>query len=163
MRGGKLMRVISIFLGMAAFFPTPAADLGMGGRLTPFTLQDQRSQENRIDEGTRVLLFSRDKGLAKMAFKVLDQKGSTYLADRHAYIILDISAMPGVITWAIAKPRMRRHPFPILLDAEPGPTKSLPTQEGKLTLVYLDRLNVEQVAYVANESELEMALLALKS
>jgi hypothetical protein len=43
MRGGKLMRVISIFLGMAAFFPTPAADLGMGGRLTPFTLQDQRS------------------------------------------------------------------------------------------------------------------------
>jgi hypothetical protein len=57
MRGGKLMRVISIFLGMAAFFPTPAADLGMGGRLTPFTLQDQRSQENRIDEGTRVLLL----------------------------------------------------------------------------------------------------------
>ena len=161
MRSGTLMRGISVLVGMMAFLTVPGADLSAGGHQESFALQDQRSQDHQIDENTRILLFSRDKGLAKMAFKVLDAKGGSYLADRHGYIILDISAMPGVITWAIAKPRMRRHPFPILLDAGPGPTRNLPTQEGKLTLVYLNRLVVEQVAYVANEADLEKALQAL--
>ncbi|WP_306592049.1 hypothetical protein [Geothrix sp. 21YS21S-4] len=159
---GSWMKAMAVFMGVAAFSGASPADLGVGGRLEPFALQDQRSQQHRVDESTRLLLFSRDKGLAKMAFHVLDQKGGTYLSDRRACMILDISAMPGVITWAIAKPRMRRHPFPLLLDAGPGPTKNLPTQDKKLTLVYLNRLSVEQIAYVANEAELEKALQGLK-
>lgn len=96
-----------------------------------------------------------------MASRLLDSKGGSYLAERHACFILDISAMPGAIAWAIAKPRMRRHAFPLLLDAGPGPTRKLPTQEGRLTLVYLNHLKLEQVAYVSTEPELEEALQAL--
>lgn len=161
MRTGKFMKVFSVLMGITAFSAAAATELRVGARLESFTLQDQRGQGHPIDEGTRALLFSRDKGLAKMAFKLLDQKGGSYLSQRRAHIILDISAMPGVITWAIAKPRMRRHSFPLLLDPGPGPTRSLPTQEGKLTLVYLNQLKVEQVVYIGTEAELDRALQAL--
>ncbi|MGC4115668.1 MAG: hypothetical protein QM765_13905 [Myxococcales bacterium] len=133
----------------------------MGTKLAAFTLSDQHDKEHKVDEGTRLLLFSRDKDVAKMAFKVLEKKDASFLADRNARFLLDISAMPRVITWAFGKPKMRKHPFPLLLDTGPGPTKDLPAQEKKLTLVYLDQLKVERIVYVANEEELGKELDAL--
>ena len=157
----KWMRAGLVATGLTAIAVCSAADLNIGGRVEPFALQDQRGQAHRIDEQARLLLFSRDKGLAKMAFSVLDHKSPTFLADRHAYIILDISSMPGLITWAVAKPRMRRHAFPLLLDAGPGPTKVLPTQDKQLTLIYLNGLNVERIVYLSDAAALEKAFQSL--
>ena len=154
----KWMKASLVSTGLTAVAVCSASDLKVGGHVEPFALQDQRGEAHRIDEHARLLLFSRDKGLAKMAFSVLDQKGPAYLADRHAYIILDISSMPGLITWAVAKPRMRRHAFPLLLDAGPGPTEALPTRDKQLTLIYLNGLNVERIVYLSDVAVLEKAL-----
>jgi|GEM_PF-6260446 hypothetical protein len=167
MPSGKLRKAFVRGLGVvvccaaAAAAAAAAADLRVDGRLQPFVLQDQRGQDHPVDAGTRLLLFSRDRSLTRMAFRVLDREGGSYLAERHACFILDISAMPSVIAWAVARPRMRRHPFPLLLDVGPGPTRNLPTQAGMLTLVYLNQLKVEQIAYVSSEAELDRALQAL--
>lgn len=165
MPSGKLRKAWVLGLGLgvccAAAAAAGEADLRVDGRLQPFVLQDQRGQDHPVDAGTRLLLFARDRSLTRMAFRVLDREGGSYLAERHACFILDISAMPGVIAWAVARPRMRRHPFPLLLDAGPGPTRDLPTRAGMLTLVYLNQLKVEQIAYVGSEAELDGALQAL--
>jgi hypothetical protein len=143
---------------IAASTSTYAGELSVGTHLEAFSLTDQFDQTHAIDAQTRVLLFSRDKDLAKMAFAILDKRDANFLRDRKASLILDISAMPRLITWAIAKPRMRRHAFPLLLDAGPGPTKSLPTEDKKLTLVYLKGLEVQRVAYMSDAAALEKAL-----
>lgn len=152
------IKAMAISAGFATVSNCSAAELSIGGRVDPFVLKDQRGMEHRIDEQTSLLLFSRDKDLAKMAFSVLDQKPPTFLADRRGYIILDISAMPRLITWAIAKPRMRRHGFALLLDAGPHPTKALPTRDKQLTLIYLNRLRVERIVYLSDAAALEKSL-----
>jgi hypothetical protein len=163
MPSGNLRKALVLGLGVVVCCAAAEADLRVDGRLQPFVLQDQRGQEHPVDAGTRLLLFSRDRSLTRMAFRVLDREGGSYLAERRACFILDISAMPSVIAWAVARPRMRRHPFPLLLDAGPGPTRNLPTRAGRLTLVYLNQLKVEQIAYVGSEAELDGALQALPS
>jgi len=146
----------SILVGVASL--AAAADVSPGTRLEPFGLKDQRGIERHVDQGTRLVLFSRDKDLAKMAFGLLDAKPAGILEARRACVVLDISAMPRLITWAIARPRMRRHGFPILLDSGPGPTRSLPTQDKRLTALFVDRLVVTKVAFLSGQAELEAAL-----
>lgn len=153
------------FLAAALIAASTAArggELGVGTHLEPFTLTDQFGKAHAVDTATRVLLFSRDKDMAKMAFAVLDRREASYLGDRKASLILDISPMPRIITWAIARPRMRRHQFPLLLDPGPGPTASLPTQDKKLTLVYLKDLEVRGVTYLSDGAALEKALEGLE-
>jgi hypothetical protein len=158
---GKWMQALTVAGVLLAGRTGAAAPLAIGGQVAPFSLQDQRDQAQRMDEATRLLLFSRDRSLTAMAFQVLDGKAPGFLADHHALVILDISAMPGFITWSVARPRMRRHAFPILLDAGPTVSRSLPTQGRMLTLVYLNRLAVERIAYLSTAAELEQALAAL--
>lgn len=153
---GMQFRVGSMLLGAASL--AGAAGMVPGARLESFSLRDQRGVERQVDQSTRMVLFSRDKDLAKMAFALLDSKPSSFLDERRACIVLDISAMPKVITWAIARPRMRRHGFPILLDAGPGPTRDIPTRDKRLTILFVNQLKVERIVYVSSRSELEAAL-----
>lgn len=62
----------------------------MGTSIEPFSLPDQFDAIHSVDPQTRLILFSRDKDVAKMACAVLNQKGSSYFADRKAVMLLDI-------------------------------------------------------------------------
>src|SRR5262245_11939859 len=104
----------------------------MGSTIRAFGLDDQHGNPGSVDDSTRLVLFSRDKALSKVAFGVLGQKGPAYLQEHHAALILDISPMPRIITWAFAKPKMRKRPFPILLDTAGIVTKEFPSREKSL-------------------------------
>jgi len=156
-----LVQGLALAVAVTAWVPSMASELAAGGSLRAFSLDDQRDQPHQVDEQTRLLLFTRDKDAAKMAFGVLGQKSPDFLAKHEASFVLDISEMPRLITWAIAKPRMRRHDFPLLLDAGPTASKELPAKEGELTLVFLNKLKVEQVKFVGDAPTLEKELAAL--
>lgn len=158
-----LAQTLAMLVGMSALSArAETTTVKAGTTLEAFSLPDQRDEMRAVDQDTRLLLFSRDKDLAKMAFGVLGAKESSYLADRHAGFILDISPMPRLITWLFAKPKMRKHTFPLLLDAGPTATKAFPSQEGKLTVLHLNNLKVEAVKYVSTPDELKAELDALQ-
>jgi hypothetical protein len=56
--------------------------------------------------------------------------------------------MPGPIRAVIAMPRMRRRPYPVLVDETGEPTASLPSAEGRASAIFLDQLEVTRVEHV---------------
>ena len=152
------MKVVVGFLLVVLSGAAYARETDVGDHIESFSLPDQFDRSHVVNSETRLIVFSRDKDMAKLAFEILDRKESNFLANRKAVMLLDISAMPRIITWAIGKRRMRRHEFPILLDAGPGPTANLPSKEKAVSFVYLKDLVVSDVAFVSDAKIMEKTL-----
>jgi len=128
----------------------------VGTRLAALELTDQHGQTRRVDAATRVLLFSRDMGGGRLIQKVLETDGAARLERYGAVYVSDVSRMPGLVRRFIAGPKMKRRPYPMLLDEEGEATASLPSQEGRATLLRLEGLEVTAVVF----SDTPEALLA---
>jgi hypothetical protein len=53
---------------------------------------------------------------------------------------------------------MRRRPYRMLLDREPGPTARIPREPGKVTLLELEALVIRRIAYLASADAVAGAL-----
>ena len=58
-----------------------------------------------------------------------------------------VSRMPALVRGMIAKPRMRRRPYPVLLDEEGDATAVLPSREGRPTVLLLEAGRIRRVAH----------------
>jgi hypothetical protein len=128
--------------------PTP---LAVGDAIAPFELTDQHDKTHAVDAGVKVLLLSRDMdggGVVRAALERQGDAAATFLAERSAVYVADVSRMPGLVRRVIAIPRMRGRPYPVLLDQEGATTASLPSAEGKASVLWLDGLRLVRVEQV---------------
>ena len=130
-----------------------------GDRLVPFTLEDQHGEPGSVDDQVRVVLFAADMDAGDLVDAALQADPSLHdLAALGAVFVSDIHRMPAIITRLFALPSMRRRPYRMLLDREPGPTVRLPREEGKVTILQLEALTVASVAFAADAAEVAAAL-----
>jgi hypothetical protein len=131
------------------------APWSVGERIEAFELPDQHGAPGRVDEGVRILLFAADMDAGDLVNGALEAEPSLCdLAARGAVFVSDIHRMPAVITRLFALPSMRRRPYRMLLDREPGPTLRIPRREGRVTWVELDALAVRRIDFVASREAL---------
>jgi hypothetical protein len=145
--------------------PENSAVIGVGAALPAVTLDDQHGETHAIDASLRAILFSRDMDGGGVIRALLDPEAlgepATAFLDRHgAVCVADVHRMPGLIRRAIAKPRMRKRPYPLLLDEKGDPTSAWPSQEGHATLIRLDGLRVVEVLHTRLPAKLREALVA---
>jgi hypothetical protein len=144
--------------GLAA--GSAAADpLGVGGALPELRLPDQHGQERSVPPDVRVVLFSRDMKGGGAIRELLEKDGAAFLAEHSAVYVADVSRMPGVIRAAIAKPRMRRRSYPVLLDEAGAATAPLPSASGRATAIFVEQGRITRVEHVDTVEALR-ALLA---
>ena len=62
--------------------------------------------------------------------------------------------MPGIIRSLIAKPRMRKRPYSMLLDEDGSLTADFPARDGKATMLFLEKLRITRIDYVESVDEL---------
>ncbi|MGR9072119.1 MAG: FAD/FMN-containing dehydrogenase [Gammaproteobacteria bacterium] len=154
----KLIAVLPfLFVALAA----NAEPYRTGSRLFPFTLQDQFDQKHRVDENTRLILFSKDMDGNKVLKEALSGKKAEYLTAKSAVYVNDISGMPGIITFLFAKPKMRGYDYPMLLDDQPSATKDFPSKEKRATLIYLDNLEIKSIEITKKPEDVVKALESL--
>jgi hypothetical protein len=84
----------------------------------------------------------------KLLQEALADAQEGFLESRNAVYISDISAMPSLIARMFAIPKMRKRPYPMLLDRSGDATRRIPDVEEKATLIFLDRLTIERVEHV---------------
>ena len=127
--------------------PKPPA-LKVGGMVPRVMLYDQNEQPHRIDESVRVVFFAREMEGGKVIQALLAKEGPKYLEVHRAVYVADISDMPRMIAAMVAIPKMRdERPYPTLLDRDGKATASYPSQEGRVTVMVLDKLRVQSVEY----------------
>ncbi|MBP6717475.1 MAG: hypothetical protein KA173_01260 [Rhodoferax sp.] len=141
--------------------PAAAAPLGAGSTLPAFTLNDQHDKPIVIASDTRWVLFAKEKAVSDMATAVLSSEPAGVMGRTHLVYVVDISAMPALVTRLFALPKLRELPFSIALvreAAEVAQVADLPHQPGTATLLRLERGQIAQVAAVRSADELRRAL-----
>ncbi len=139
--------------------PAGAAEpLGVGDGYPATELADQHGEVRRIDADVRVVLFSRDMEGGAIIRKVLEEDPA--LLERYdAVYVSDVSGMPGFVLSVIAKPKMRRRAYPVLLDETGEATAVLPSQEGRPTVLWVESGRILRIAEPSTPEEL-VTLLA---
>ncbi len=141
--------LVAASFGLACASDTPpVAILKVGSVLKVATLNDQNGEPRRIDESVRAVFFAREMEGGKVIRALLDEAGPEYLEKHKAVYVADISEMPSLIASLIAIPKMQRErSYPTLLDRTGETTASYPAEEGRVTVILLDKLRVKSIIY----------------
>ncbi len=144
----------------ALFMPGPAVaePLVVGDTLAPLTLEDQHGATRSIDGGTALVLFTRDMDAGEIVRDVLADDGIARLQTANAVYVADISGMPSLVFKLFAGPKLRKRPYPMVLDRDGGPTAAFPATEGRVTVMKLQGLKVIELGYVDTVAELRAVL-----
>jgi hypothetical protein len=154
----RRIRLGILGLGFAASIASAAEPIAPGVQLAELRLPDQHGQERVVGADAQLLLFSRDMKGGGVLRDWLEKDGAAVLDEHHAVYVADVSRMPGPIRAVIAKPRLRSRPYPVLLDETGTATASLPTSDGKASLIFLDHLRVTRIEQVDSVDALRAAL-----
>lgn len=135
-----------------------AAPYAVGDRVTPMTLPTASGETVVVGPGTRLVLVTHDMDGGAIAKAVLAGHTRATLAARGAVYVADVSGMPALVTRFIAMPRMRRRPYPVLLDRDGATRTSFPVVAGAVTAVWLDDGRIVRLEQLASEAALRAAL-----
>jgi hypothetical protein len=148
----RIWIAVLVALGLAA--PAGGEPYAVGSVLPALSLEDQHGESRTLDASVRVVLFSRDMDGGGVVKQALADDGPDFLERNRAVYVTDVSAMPGLVLRLMARPAMRRRPYPMLLDEQGDATADFPSQKGKATLVFLERSKVVRVAYASTPDAL---------
>ena len=155
--GGLLAVLLLACPGVAV--AEDATRLAVGDVVERFELKDQFDALHAVDATVRVVLFSRDMDGGDLLKQAVAALPEGFLDDRRARYISDISGMPRLIAKLFALPKLRKRPYPLLLDRNGDATAWIPDVEGSGTLVFLDALRITHVAHHASVSAIRTDLL----
>lgn len=139
-----------------AYADTPP--IAVGDVIASFDISDQHGKPGVVDEGVRLLMFSRDMTANKLAKKAFMERASDYLPSSHAVYLIDVSGMPKFVTRHFAIPKMQKYPYRIFLDRDATLTASLPSHPEQVTLIRLDKLAITSIEYADSADALTRAV-----
>ncbi|MFQ6372461.1 hypothetical protein [Shewanella sp. YIC-542] len=134
------------------------AEYAVGDTLQPLALQDQFEEKQTLDGNNRLLIFTRSMAGGKIAREALDGVNAQMMQHMGLLYVADISGMPSLIAKFVAIPKMKDFGFPVVLDREGEPTKSLPVADDAAALINLEQLKITQIRYFDNADSLKQAL-----
>jgi NADPH-dependent ferric siderophore reductase len=124
------------------------------------TFETQHGETVVVGPSTRLVLVTHDMEAGNMAKAVLAKHTAPSLAARGAVYVADISKMPGVISRLMAIPRMRRRPYPVLLDRDATTARVFPVADGKVTAVWLEGGRITRLEQLGSQQAIRAALAA---
>ena len=139
----------------------PSSPAIVGTRLPTRTLWDANADPVPLDASVRAIVFTADRQASAWAHPALAEWGAAALDQHHVIVLVDLSAMPALITRMFALPKLRALPFPLGLVQDAAETADLPRQAGQATLIQLEALEVTDIRFLPDAAALQAALQAL--
>ena len=128
----------------------------VGDRIIPFTLLDQHDRKFWIDNKTKLLIVTYDKGSTALQNRFLAKKGNTpYLEDQAALLIVDVSVIPFGIRSLFVLPKLKSFKHPLLLSYDENFSKMFPYKDEHIAIVKVEKRIVKEIFYCNNEKCLE--------
>ena len=148
--------LVAVQVSACASEPPPEI-VAVGSKLERVTLHDQNEEPHQIDESAYVIFFAREMEGGKVIRSLLANDPG-FLKKHRALYVADISGMPALIANLVAIPKMQEErPYPTLLDRDGRTTAAFPSEEGRVTVMLLDKLRVIGIAYRGSEGGLREA------
>lgn len=158
-RLARVLATCALLATLALAGPMGAAEtLGVGDPFPTIDLLDQHGEPHAVDASVRLVIFTRDMKAGGVVREALEEEGAALLSRHGTVYVSDVSRMPAFIRRTVAKPRMRRRPYPVLLDERGDATATLPSEAGQATLLFLDALRITRLERVGSVEALRTAL-----
>jgi hypothetical protein len=123
------------------------------------TLADQHDRQVELNSPQlRYLLFAAERKPGDWAQAVIDSTQKELFASGQAFLVVDISRMPSMVTRMFALPSFRERAYPVLLARGAEPVAFLPRQPGAVTLLTLDAGKITALDYASDEAALKQLL-----
>jgi hypothetical protein len=135
-----------------------AAQWARGQAIVPFTLSDQHDRPHEIGSDVRLVLVSYDMDGGALVREALDGAPADTLTKAGAVYVANVVRMPGFVTRLFALPRMRRRPYPVLLDRDGRATGSLIARDGEAIAVRLENGTVTSIEPLTSVTAVRSAL-----
>lgn len=135
--------------------------LTVGDSLPEFSLKDQFGVERFVDDTVLLILFSRDMEGGELLKTGLESLPEGALSAAHFVYVSDISGMPRLVARMFALPKMRKRPYPMLLDRTGEWTALLPGTPGRATFIHLDRLMIREIEELTSAEAVQRRIDAL--
>lgn len=126
-------------------------------KLRVFVLADQFGAYHTVDRHVKTIIVSSQKDISAEINSFLASKSSTYLKDRDAVYIANISKMPAIITKMFAMPKLKEFKHKILLINDET-DKRFTTKDEKITVYKLQDSVVKNILYLNTIEEVEKLL-----
>ena len=139
-----LVTLTLIICSLTAFATSEPKLLSIGDKLNLPKLTDQFEQPQLLLPETEWIIFSHDMDSSKIAKAALENQDKTSLSEANIQYYADISGMPGLISYFIAMPKMKKLPYTLILGREDEELAHLPKEEGKVLLIKLNNGNIEK-------------------
>lgn len=154
------MKTVSMMIFMLLFcaYVVNAEPYEIGSQIPSLNLSDQHNQKSTLDNTTRLIVFTNNKVGSDIVRDALEGVDEEYLTTHKTIYIADISGMPGLIRKLFAFPKMRKQPYSIYLDDGPSFTGNFPTEENKVTLLYLNDLKIQAIEFASLPDEVRNAI-----
>ena len=125
------------------------------------TFIDQWDKEHRLNNDTRVIIYSHHKEGSTWVKQALTSL-SIDLNKSHWLYVANISKMPSLITRFIALPKMRDYAFPIALVRDNSRVKTWPVENETVAIYQLNQLELKLIDHVSDEAALVVLLEKLR-
>ncbi|MBN2895129.1 MAG: hypothetical protein JXK05_04450 [Campylobacterales bacterium] len=130
--------------------------LKVGDGMAPKVFEDQFGKSHETTQHYRWISW--DKGQTAMLRDFFETHPQLYA--RSAFIV-DVSQIPSGIWSLFVKPSLKEYPRPILLSFDEVYNRTLPYQEGFITLLEVNASKITAVRFIGSEAELEKLDLPL--
>jgi len=130
----------------------------VGDAVAPIRFQTQFGDDVSVDASARLVLVSHDMDAGGIAKAVLSEHTTETLAARGVVYVADVSKMPGFVSRLIAIPRMRRRPYPVLLDRDGETSRLFPVMPGAVAAIWLADGRVTRIEQLSTEAALRDVL-----
>ncbi|MBM4055718.1 MAG: hypothetical protein FJ264_13860 [Planctomycetes bacterium] len=147
-----------LFMLFCWSFVVTAEPYGTGTQIPTLNLSDQYDQKLTLDTMTRLIVFTNNKAGSDIVSDALNGVDKDYLITHKTIYIADISGMPGLVRKLFAFPKMKKQPYSIYLDDGPSFTKDFPSEENKVTLLYLNDLKIQSIEFISLPDTVKTAI-----
>lgn len=132
------------------------AEIKVGERIEPFTVNDQFDKPQSITQDTKkiIFVFSKQKGHDVRDF--LSKQEDGYLTKRDILFVADVSKMPAIIRWFVLD-SLDEYKFSIVLieDKEIASKYKNENRADQIMVVGLNNFNIVGVDYTNDVNELK--------
>ncbi len=130
------------------------------GESIDFTLPDQFGKAHALSDDTKTLIFTFAKATSHNVRDFLKSQPASYLSNKKAYYIADISPMPVVIRNAFAMPDLKKSAYPVILiyDGTIAAKFRDDSQKDAIMIVSLDNKKVTSVKFADDVDTLKALL-----
>ena len=134
-----------------------ADTLQVGSTLSTIELNSQHGKSVKVANDVKTLIFSVEKTPSQLINNFLMKQDTKFLANHKAYFIVDISGMPSLITKMFAIPKLKKHPYDILLAKNGKQVAFIPRKKNFVSVLKIASGKITAIQFVNNADQLAKA------